>query len=170
MVFQAREALEQASRVEGVDRGVFVERFLAGREFTALVSGDELAGVHVYTVVERVFNTNLKTYQRILAFDRYWDGYDLDGTAWRSRIRARVCVCPCLDPLTHPSIHLRMSRHVVPPFHPPSLPSTRQRPKERAGPVLVRKGGRRLARLPQGYRQARILVPAGNWLWAVGVQ
>jgi hypothetical protein len=31
--------------------------------------------------VERVFNAKLNTYQRILAFDRYWEGYSLDGQA-----------------------------------------------------------------------------------------
>jgi hypothetical protein len=33
----------------------------------------------VYTVAERVFNPNLKEKEKILAFDRYWDGYDLKG-------------------------------------------------------------------------------------------
>jgi len=58
---------------------VFVEKFLAGREFTALVVGDEYWGVRVYPVAERAFDPKLSTYQRMLSFDQYWDGYDLQG-------------------------------------------------------------------------------------------
>jgi D-alanine-D-alanine ligase-like ATP-grasp enzyme len=79
VVFDARQALEQARQVQGVGSGVFVERFLAGREFTALVTGSTETGVRVYPVAERVFNPQLQRYQRILAFDSYWDGYDLQG-------------------------------------------------------------------------------------------
>jgi hypothetical protein len=38
-------------------------------------------GTKVFTVAERVFNSKLSEEQRILAFDRYWQGYDLDGNA-----------------------------------------------------------------------------------------
>lgn len=89
VVFDARSALEQAHRVTGVDDGVFIERFLAGREFTVFVVSlprgvqDENefqeTGLKVFAPVERVFNSSLGTYQRILAFDRYWDGYTLDN-------------------------------------------------------------------------------------------
>ncbi|KAI8831249.1 hypothetical protein BC829DRAFT_409807 [Chytridium lagenaria] len=60
-------------------QGVFVERFFAGREFTAVVVGEGADGAKVYPVAERVFHPRLKKDQRILAFDRYWDGYDLQG-------------------------------------------------------------------------------------------
>ena len=73
---QCREVLQNQQQGGG---GVFLESFLAGREFTALVTGDERHGIRVYDVAERVFNKNLKTFQRILAFDRYWDGFTLDG-------------------------------------------------------------------------------------------
>ena len=56
-----------------------MEKFLPGREFTALVVGDKDQGVYVYPVVERVFKKDLEEHQRILGFDRYWSGYDLDG-------------------------------------------------------------------------------------------
>lgn len=93
VVFSGEEALLQAEHVRGVDAGlagdgntadkhgasVFAEPFLAGREFTVFVDGDAECGVHVHLPVERVFDERLKTYQRILAFDRYWDGYDLEG-------------------------------------------------------------------------------------------
>jgi D-alanine-D-alanine ligase-like ATP-grasp enzyme len=79
VVFSAEEALRQAKAIHGVGQGVFVERFLSGREFTAFVMGDAQQGLRVLRVAERVFNEKLQTYQRILAFDRYWDGYDLQG-------------------------------------------------------------------------------------------
>ncbi|KAF9962210.1 hypothetical protein BGZ72_009286 [Mortierella alpina] len=58
---------------------VFVEKFLAGREFTALVVGDKDWGVRVYPVAERAFDPKLGKFERLLAFDQYWDGYDLEG-------------------------------------------------------------------------------------------
>ncbi|KAJ3320884.1 hypothetical protein HDV06_004780 [Boothiomyces sp. JEL0866] len=73
------DAVRQVKKVlQENEGGVFVESFLAGREFTAVVTGD-FSGVNVYPVAERVFNSKLKEKQRILAFDRYWDGYDLEG-------------------------------------------------------------------------------------------
>ncbi|RKP20803.1 glutathione synthetase ATP-binding domain-like protein [Rozella allomycis CSF55] len=76
------EALGQLEQVlSQTNGGVFIEKFLEGREFTALVSGDATQGIVVYDVAERVFNKNLKANQRILAFDRYWAGYDLNGNA-----------------------------------------------------------------------------------------
>jgi D-alanine-D-alanine ligase-like ATP-grasp enzyme len=50
--------------------GVFMETFLAGNEFTALVTGDKVQGTRVYPVAERVFNSRLSDRQKILAFDR----------------------------------------------------------------------------------------------------
>ncbi|KAJ3197652.1 hypothetical protein HK101_002080 [Irineochytrium annulatum] len=74
------EAVAQVARVrELTDGGIFIERYLRGREFTVLVVGDEANGIKVYPVVERVFNKALKRDERILAFDRYWKGYDLEG-------------------------------------------------------------------------------------------
>jgi len=49
---------------------VFVERFLAGHEFTALVVGDKDWGVKVYSVAERVFDPKLGRFERLLAFDQ----------------------------------------------------------------------------------------------------
>ncbi|KAK5816102.1 hypothetical protein F5H01DRAFT_293555 [Linnemannia elongata] len=58
---------------------VFVEKYLAGREFTALVVGDKDWGVRVYPVAERAFDPKLGKFERLLAFDQYWDGYNLEG-------------------------------------------------------------------------------------------
>jgi hypothetical protein len=44
------------------------------------VVGSEREGLTVHMPVERVFNPKLRETERILAFDRYWDGYDLEGT------------------------------------------------------------------------------------------
>ncbi|KXS20925.1 glutathione synthetase ATP-binding domain-like protein [Gonapodya prolifera JEL478] len=82
VVHTAAECADQCRRVHSeTGQGVFVERFLAGREFTALCTGDAHQGVKVYTVAERAFDPALSTYRRILAFDRYWDGFDLNGGA-----------------------------------------------------------------------------------------
>jgi D-alanine-D-alanine ligase-like ATP-grasp enzyme len=81
IVHTPEEVLERVKYAVGVDgrvTGVFVERFLAGREFTVFVSGDSDSN-KVFKAVERVFDSKLGTYQRMLAFDRYWDGYDLEG-------------------------------------------------------------------------------------------
>jgi hypothetical protein len=57
--------------------GIFVESFLAGREFTVLCTGSAEYGVtgkdtimSVYPAAERVFNKNLKERERILAFEK----------------------------------------------------------------------------------------------------
>ncbi|KAI9164597.1 hypothetical protein H9P43_008456 [Blastocladiella emersonii ATCC 22665] len=72
-IAQARTILDEYSVA-----GCFVERFLAGREFTAVVTGhgDHL---HVYPVAERAFNPRIKQNERLIAFDKYWDGYSLNG-------------------------------------------------------------------------------------------
>ncbi|KAJ3339902.1 hypothetical protein HDU93_007676 [Gonapodya sp. JEL0774] len=81
VVHNAAECATQCRRVHTeTGEGVFVERFLAGREFTALCTGDATQGVNVYTVAERAFDPSLNKYRRILAFDRYWDGFDLNGS------------------------------------------------------------------------------------------
>ncbi|KAF9215293.1 hypothetical protein BGZ59_001778 [Podila verticillata] len=58
---------------------VFVEKFLAGREFTVLVVGDKNWGVRVFPVAERAFDPRLGKFERLLSFDQYWAGYSLDG-------------------------------------------------------------------------------------------
>ncbi|KAF8936244.1 hypothetical protein EDD21DRAFT_403546 [Dissophora ornata] len=58
---------------------VFVEKFLAGLEFTVLVVGDKDWGIRVFPVAERAFDPKLGKFERLLAFDQYWDGYDLEG-------------------------------------------------------------------------------------------
>jgi hypothetical protein len=59
---------------------IFIESYLAGREFTALITGDvsNPSSIKVYPAAERVFDESLKGNQRLLAFDRYWDGFSLE--------------------------------------------------------------------------------------------
>ncbi|KAJ3330703.1 hypothetical protein HDU76_005043, partial [Blyttiomyces sp. JEL0837] len=96
------EALTQIEHVQSqTTHTVFLEKFLPGREFTALVTGGtglkgckvvaakirssddepsrEVSDVYVYPVAERVFHPELLGDQRILAFDRYFNGYTVDG-------------------------------------------------------------------------------------------
>ena len=55
--------------------GVFVERFIEGREFTALVVG---AG-DVHPPVERVFHPSLPSRERFLSYDRLWEVYERES-------------------------------------------------------------------------------------------
>ncbi|KAL7748880.1 hypothetical protein RI367_005793 [Sorochytrium milnesiophthora] len=74
-VHQVRVALK-----ESMGGGVFLEQFLAGREFTAVVVGDAKQGVRVFEVAERQFDSKIPQNERFLAFDRYWEGYSLEGS------------------------------------------------------------------------------------------
>jgi len=58
--------------------GVFIERFLNGREFTALVVG-EGNEARVVQVGERTFKADVPQEKRFFAFDRYWDGFTVDS-------------------------------------------------------------------------------------------
>lgn len=73
-------ALSQISRVHlQTTSPLFLERFLPGREFTVLVTGDTVDTCRVYKAAERVFDQRLPVEQRLLAFDKYWEGCDLEG-------------------------------------------------------------------------------------------
>ena len=57
---------------------LFVEHFVIGREFTALVTGaaDWDRGLRVHPPVERVFDKTLPPELRFLTYERYWEKYD----------------------------------------------------------------------------------------------
>ncbi|KAF9422905.1 hypothetical protein BGZ94_008457 [Podila epigama] len=76
---RAKNTIQDPKEVDIETPTVFVEKFLAGREFTALVIGDKDWGVRVFPVAERAFDPKLGKYERLLAFDQYWAGYDLNG-------------------------------------------------------------------------------------------
>ncbi|KAJ3313123.1 hypothetical protein HDV04_002440 [Boothiomyces sp. JEL0838] len=69
-------ALKQVQLLQKVSEA-FVEVFLPGREYTVLVTGDAHQGVKVYPAMERNFSDSLKGNQRILSFERSWEGFDL---------------------------------------------------------------------------------------------
>jgi len=82
VVHNREEAVSQAiSILPSHPDGIFVEAFMGGREFTVLVLGDAKNGVQVYPAAERVFNKKLGKFERLLAFDQYWDGYELGHDA-----------------------------------------------------------------------------------------
>ena len=57
--------------------GVFVEKFVAGPEYTTFIigSGDSRTRATVYSPVERLFNQSLPETERFLSFDRLWGLY-----------------------------------------------------------------------------------------------
>jgi len=92
-----RAALKQLSKgYHGWDvagGGVFVERFVAGPEYTTFIVGsyDAAARATIYPPVERLFNEALPPTERFLSFDRLWGLYEneapLEGDAdlWKYR-------------------------------------------------------------------------------------
>lgn len=58
--------------------GIIAEKYIAGREFTVLISGscDRPRSAHIYPAVERVFHHSLPPDQRFLSFDRLWEIYE----------------------------------------------------------------------------------------------
>ncbi len=58
--------------------GIFVEEYIAGREFTTLVVGSTTHpdSLRFYTPVERVFHKSLPEKEQFLSFDRLWETYD----------------------------------------------------------------------------------------------
>lgn len=60
--------------------GVFVERFVAGPEYTTFIVGsyDAPAQATIYPPVERLFNEALPPNERFLSFDRLWGLYETE--------------------------------------------------------------------------------------------
>lgn len=61
--------------------GIFVEEFIAGREFTVLVVGSSThpESISFYPPVERVFHESLPDREQFLSFDRLWETYDAES-------------------------------------------------------------------------------------------
>ncbi len=64
-----------------VGGGVFVERYVAGREFTTFIVGsaDEPHRATVYPSVERVFHESLPPAEQFLSYDRLWEVYERES-------------------------------------------------------------------------------------------
>ncbi|HTF18882.1 MAG TPA: hypothetical protein VK658_12460 [Chryseolinea sp.] len=60
--------------------GIFVEEFIAGREFTVLLVGSSTQpdSISFYPPVERVFHESLPDREQFLSFDRLWETYDAE--------------------------------------------------------------------------------------------
>lgn len=60
--------------------GIFVEEFIAGREFTVLLVGSSThpESISFYPAVERVFHESLPDREQFLSFDRLWETYDAE--------------------------------------------------------------------------------------------
>lgn len=61
--------------------GLIAEKFVAGPEFTTLISGssDHPEDIHIYTPVERVFHQSLPEKEKFLSFDRLWEIYESES-------------------------------------------------------------------------------------------
>lgn len=81
VTWDAREALEIARKIRKEFGGCYVEEFIAGREFSALVSGDINCGIKTYVVMERVFSQQVDLYQRFLSYDMKWVEWGLDANS-----------------------------------------------------------------------------------------
>ncbi|MFN5422879.1 MAG: hypothetical protein ACK5AO_06405 [bacterium] len=58
--------------------GIIAEEFIAGREFTTLITGSSQfeSSCKVYNPVERVFHSSLPANEKFLSFDRLWEIYE----------------------------------------------------------------------------------------------
>lgn len=58
--------------------GLFVEEYIAGREFTTFVIGaaKRIKQCKVFEPIERVFHSSLKEEEKFLSFDRLWEIYE----------------------------------------------------------------------------------------------
>lgn len=58
--------------------GIIAEEFIAGREFTTLITGSSQfeKTCKVYDPVERIFHASLPTKEKFLSFDRLWEIYE----------------------------------------------------------------------------------------------
>ena len=58
--------------------GIYAEKFLSGREFTALVqsTGASPDAPRVFPPAERIFHSALPVDERFLSYERYWQEYD----------------------------------------------------------------------------------------------
>ncbi|MBI3791511.1 MAG: hypothetical protein HY275_11620 [Gemmatimonadetes bacterium] len=111
VVSSRAELIERVSELRNNEQGwslaeggLFVERFIAGREFTTFIigNGQSSDSAIVFPPVERVFNPELPPTEQFLSFDRLWefhkDEAPLPGGAnlWEyapvpSDLSARVC-------------------------------------------------------------------------------
>ncbi|KAF9352418.1 hypothetical protein BGX26_009759 [Mortierella sp. AD094] len=87
------EAYEQALETKRVWGPVYVEEYITGREYTALVSGSRETGIKVYKVLERVFRSQVPERERLLTHEMKWgdNNYGTDGTVETASWWMQIC-------------------------------------------------------------------------------
>ncbi|KAG0272615.1 hypothetical protein BGZ95_011612, partial [Linnemannia exigua] len=87
------EAYERAMETKRVWGPVYVEEYITGREYTALVSGSSATGIKVYKVLERVFRSEIPERERMLTHDMKWgeNNYGADETVKTAQWWMQVC-------------------------------------------------------------------------------
>lgn len=63
------------------ERGIYIERFVNGREFTTMIVGGAKRPEHatIFNPVERVFHASVPEHERFLTFDRIWEFYESEA-------------------------------------------------------------------------------------------
>ncbi|KAF9976064.1 hypothetical protein BGZ73_009162 [Actinomortierella ambigua] len=88
VVDSPEEAYKQAMETKKIWGPVYVEEYISGREYTALVSGSADYGIDTYMVLERVFRDRIPERERMLTYDMKWgkDNYgsnqNIERTSW----------------------------------------------------------------------------------------
>ncbi|KAF9573312.1 hypothetical protein EC968_008766 [Mortierella alpina] len=87
------EAYERAMETKRVWGPVYVEEYITGREFTALVSGSQEIGITVFKVLERVFRSEIPERERLLTHDMKWgtNNYGQDASVKSASWWMQVC-------------------------------------------------------------------------------
>ncbi|KAG0278508.1 hypothetical protein BGZ96_002354 [Linnemannia gamsii] len=87
------EAYERATETRRVWGPVYVEEYITGREYTALVSGSSTTGIKVYRVLERVFRSDIPERERMLTYDMKWgeNNYGSDETVKTAQWWMQIC-------------------------------------------------------------------------------
>ncbi|KAG9324478.1 hypothetical protein KVV02_006622 [Mortierella alpina] len=87
------EAYVRAMETKRVWGPVYVEEYITGREFTALVSGSQETGITVFRVLERVFRSEIPERERMLTHDMKWgaNNYGHDASVKSASWWMQVC-------------------------------------------------------------------------------
>jgi len=83
--YTAEDAYKQAIIVREEFGGAYAEEYIAGREFTALITGDSKTGIQTFSAVERVFSSSIPSDCQFLSWDMKWQQWGIDeksGKSW----------------------------------------------------------------------------------------
>ncbi|KAF9960734.1 hypothetical protein BGZ72_006076 [Mortierella alpina] len=87
------EAYVRAMETKRVWGPVYVEEYITGREFTALVSGSQETGITVFKILERVFRSEIPERERMLTHDMKWgaNNYGHDASVETASWWMQIC-------------------------------------------------------------------------------